>query len=90
MVDHGKFERVTRRRHGEAAAASCAQQRLTNWEIWRRSAATKFEEEFSLEDIVIPVDQRPMMEAHIDNFLKCMRTRENPHLDVETGARRSS
>ena len=26
------------------------------------------------------------MEAHIDNFLNCMRTREKPHLDVETGA----
>ena len=24
---------------------------------------------------------------YIDNFLSCMRTREKPHLDVETGAR---
>jgi hypothetical protein len=35
----------------------------------------------------LPVDQRGMMTAHIDNFLACIRTREKPHLDVETGAR---
>jgi hypothetical protein len=28
-----------------------------------------------------------MMQAHIDNFLSCMRTRQKPHLDVETGAK---
>jgi hypothetical protein len=28
-----------------------------------------------------------MLTAHIKNFLACMRTREKPHLDVETGAR---
>ena len=28
-----------------------------------------------------------MMDAHIGNFLSCMRTREKPHLDVETGAK---
>jgi hypothetical protein len=27
-----------------------------------------------------------MMQAHIGNFLGCMRTREKPHLDVETAA----
>ena len=27
------------------------------------------------------------MTAHIDNFIKCMRSREKPHLDVETGAK---
>ena len=28
-----------------------------------------------------------MMVLHIGNFLSCMRTREKPHLDVETGAK---
>ena len=27
-----------------------------------------------------------MMMAHVGNFLHCMRTREKPHLDVETAA----
>ena len=38
-------------------------------------------------DIQIPIDQKDMMAAHIDNFLSCMRTRQKPHLDVETGAK---
>ena len=38
-------------------------------------------------DIQIPIDQKDMMTAHIENFLGCMRTRQKPHLDVETGAR---
>jgi hypothetical protein len=42
---------------------------------------------FGTKEIKIAVDQRDMMTAHIDNFLSCMRTREKPHLDVETGAR---
>jgi hypothetical protein len=41
---------------------------------------------FGAEEIRIPVDQYSMMQAHIGNFLKCMRTREKPHLDVETAA----
>ena len=41
----------------------------------------------ALNEIKIPVDQKDMMTAHIENFLECMRTREKPHLDVETGAR---
>ena len=28
-----------------------------------------------------------MMQAHVGNFIQCMRTREKPHLDVETGAK---
>ena len=46
-----------------------------------------YQAKFGIKDIQIPIDQRPMMEAHIDNFIKCMRTREKPHLDVETGAK---
>jgi predicted dehydrogenase len=39
---------------------------------------------FGKDEIRIPVDQYDMMQAHIGNFLSCMRTRQKPHLDVET------
>jgi predicted dehydrogenase len=41
---------------------------------------------FGADEIKIPVDQYDMMQAHIGNFLKCMRTREKPNLDVDTAA----
>ncbi len=41
---------------------------------------------FGSEEIKIPVAQYDMMQAHIGNFLQCMRTREKPHLDVSTAA----
>jgi predicted dehydrogenase len=41
---------------------------------------------FGSDEVRIPVDQYDMMQAHIGNFLQCMRTREKPHLDVETAA----
>ncbi len=42
---------------------------------------------FGTKPIQIPVDQTDPMQVHIGNFLSCMRTRQKPHLDVETGAR---
>ena len=42
---------------------------------------------FGAEPIQIAVDQTDMMTAHIENFLSCVRSRQKPHLDVETGAR---
>ena len=42
---------------------------------------------FGGDPIQIPVDQTDMMTAHIENFLACVRSRQKPHLDVETGAR---
>lgn len=41
---------------------------------------------FGKEEIRIPVEQSDMMMLHVGNFLHCMRTREKPHLDVETAA----
>lgn len=41
---------------------------------------------FGMTEQKIEVDQYDSMTAHIKNFLGCMRTREKPHLDVETGA----
>jgi predicted dehydrogenase len=39
---------------------------------------------FGKDEVKIPVDHYDMMQAHVGNFLGCMRTREKPHLDVET------
>ena len=41
---------------------------------------------FGSEEQKIAVDQYDSYTAHVKNFLACMRTREKPHLDVETGA----
>jgi predicted dehydrogenase len=41
---------------------------------------------FGADEIRIPVDQYDAMQAHIGNFLQCMRTRQKPHLDVDTAA----
>src|SRR4051812_4157592 len=85
MVDHGQFERMV-----PSITVKPQQHRVRGEDGQYKMAAIggdEYEKKFGLKDIVIPVDQRPMMEAHIDNFIKCMRTREKPHLDVETGAK---
>jgi len=80
MVEHGQFERMVpyitvkpQVRGGRNGVTA----------IGGEAYATKF----GTKDIQIPVDQKDMMAAHIENFLNCMRTREKPHLDVETGAK---
>jgi len=47
----------------------------------------KYEEKFGTKPIQIAIDQKDPMQLHVENFLDCMRTRQKPHLDVETGAR---
>ena len=76
MVEHGMFERPT--------------PNITVIPEARGGKAIGGEEyagKFGTKEIQIPVDQKDMMAAHIENFLNCIRTREKPHLDVETGAR---
>src|SRR5262249_23684239 len=84
MVDHGKFEQmvpnITVQPQKRAVRENGA------W-VEKAIGGPEYEKKFGTKDIVIPVDQRNMEEAHIDNFLKCMRSREKPHLDVETGAK---
>ena len=46
-----------------------------------------YEKKFGTKEVQIAIDQKDMMALHIENFLTCMRTREKPHLDVETGAK---
>jgi predicted dehydrogenase len=45
--------------------------------------ATKFGHD---KDFQIPVEQKDLMEAHMGNFLDCMRSRQKPTLNVEIGA----
>ena len=42
---------------------------------------------FGKDDVKIPVEEFSAMERHVDNFLKCIRTRETPTLNVEVAAR---
>jgi predicted dehydrogenase len=76
MVDHGMFERPT-------------PEIVVRPEVRRGKAigGEEYSSKFGLNEIKIPVDQKDMMTSHIGNFLECVRTREKPHLDVETGAR---
>jgi predicted dehydrogenase len=77
MVEHGEFERPT-----------------PDIVVRPEKIRTRGEKErhvfpdykFGSDEIRIPVEQKDMMQAHIGNFLGCMRTREKPHLDVETAA----
>jgi predicted dehydrogenase len=76
MVDHGQFERnvpfITVKPQVRGGKAI---------------GGDAYSNKFGIKDIQIPIDQSDMMELHIGNFLSCMRTREKPHLDVETGAK---
>ena len=82
MVDHGKFESPTE--------YITVIPELKN-DPKNRGAKTTLTPEylakFGKDPVKIPVDPADMMTAHIENFLHCIRTREKPHLDVETGAR---
>jgi predicted dehydrogenase len=46
-----------------------------------------YAEKFGTKPIQIKIDQSDPMQLHVGNFLDCMRSRQKPHLDVETGAR---
>ena len=88
MVDHGQFERnvefITVKPQVRRTIVPRSEPRT-----FKKVAlgGEKYEQKFGTEDIKIPVEQKDMMTAHIENFLSCMRTREKPHLDVETGAK---
>ena len=76
MVEHGQFERnvpyITVKPQLERGKAI---------------GGEKYAAKFGLKDYQIPVDQTNMQDAHVRNFLQCVRTREKPRLDVETGAK---
>jgi len=71
MVDHGMFERRT--------------DHITlkpELRVVDDAYKTKFGSD---PEIRIPIEQKNEMVVHITNFLDCMRTREKPTLDAETG-----
>jgi predicted dehydrogenase len=84
MVEHGMFERNV-----PYITVKPQVKRVGRGDDMKTVAigGPEYEKKFGLKDIQIPVDQRNMDEAHVENFLSCMRTREKPHLDVETGAK---
>lgn len=84
MVDHGMFERTT-----DFITVRPEVQRHWNRET-KEATVTPINPDykFGKEEIKIAVDNsQDMMYRHIDNFINCMRTREKPHLDVETAAK---
>jgi predicted dehydrogenase len=87
MVEHGEFERPT---EFITVKPEVTRRRKKDEEGYEKTAigGDAYVAKFGVEDVKIPVDlSKDMMTAHIGNFLDCVRSREKPHLDVETGAR---
>jgi len=83
MVEHGQFERNT-------PYITVKPQVIRPWGkdgALPTAVTPEYQKKFGLDPIQIAVDQGDMDELHKQNFLDCMRSREKPHLDVETGAR---
>ena len=80
MVEHGMFER-----YSPYLTVKPELVRPPNAED--RAERVPFPDyKFGKDEIKIPVEQSDMMKLHVDNFVACMRSREKPHLDVETAA----
>jgi predicted dehydrogenase len=76
MVEHGRFEGYS------PYITLKAEKSRGKWVV------PELEEKFQGKDeIQIPVKENNTMQTHVNNFLSCMRTRQKPQLDVETGAR---
>jgi hypothetical protein len=76
MVDHGQFERYT-------PFITVRPEKRGNQYVdpsWPQRFGTE-------DEVKIAVPEEDIMQKHIGNFLDCMRSREKPTLDVETGAR---
>lgn len=71
MVEHGRFE-------GETSEITVKPE---------RAATPEYKTKFGEAPIRIPVETTDTTRAHVDDFLTCMRTRQKPRLDVETGAK---
>jgi predicted dehydrogenase len=72
MVEHGRFESYSP---------------YITVKPEKRVISDSYKAKFGAEDIRIAVEENNTMQAHVGNFLQCMRTRQKPRLDVETGAR---
>ncbi len=71
MVEHGRFES-----YSPTLAVRP-----------ERAASDEYKRKFGAEEIRIPVENVNTTRAHVENFLACMRSRQKPALDVETGAK---
>src|ERR1019366_5953210 len=82
MVDHGQFERmapyITVKPEMKSKPGSQEPEPI---------GGERYAGKFGTKEIQIPIDQKDPMVEHVENFLQCMRTREKPHLDAETGSR---
>jgi predicted dehydrogenase len=83
MVEHGQFERTTD--FITVKPEFAREFNRETKEVKRKPISPNYK--FGLDEIKIPVEKQDMMYAHVDNFIKCMRSREKPNLDVETGAK---
>jgi predicted dehydrogenase len=72
MVEHGRFE-------GFAPYITVRPE--------RKVVSAEYKAKWGTEDIRIPVEEVSTMQRHVSNFLQCMRSRQKPTLDVETGAK---
>ncbi len=86
MVEHGMFERTS---EFITVKPEVMRHRTQDGTVEKTPiGGAQYASKFGTEDVKIPVDlTTDMMTAHIDNFLDCVRTRQKPHLDVETGAK---
>jgi len=82
MVDSGVFESVTDHITMKPEVSRRRLSRDTPAEV-----KPMFDDyKFGTAEQTIAVDKTDTMSTHINNFLDCMRTRQKPHLDVETAA----
>jgi predicted dehydrogenase len=82
MVDNGQFESTTDHITLKPEVTRKRANRDAPYET-----SVMFEGyKFGTEEVKIPVEKTDTMSTHINNFLSCMRTREKPHLNVETAA----
>lgn len=72
LVIRGHFGTIYKGDGG--ALRAVAEPQFTEW----------FKKEHGAEEVVIPPEPRP---DHMSNWLSCIRTREQPHLDAETACR---
>lgn len=83
MVEHGEFEGTTPNITVRPEIVRLPGKESEDEEP-RRGPFPDYK--FGSEPITIPVEQYNSMQAHVGNFLQCMRTREKPRLDVDTAA----
>jgi predicted dehydrogenase len=82
MVEHGEFER-----YSENITVIPERVRVEDKSDPKKHTYTAFPDyKFGVEPVKIPVERSDMMQLHVGNFVSCVRSREKPHLDVETAA----